>query len=48
MNIVLLLISIIFIFSMLILAVKYFGEGGAYAWIAVASILAEIAVCKSV
>ena len=48
MNIVLLFISIVFIFSMLILAVKYFGEGGAYAWIAVASILAEIAVCKSV
>ena len=48
MNIFLLAVSIVVIFGLLILAVKFFGEAGAYAWIAVSSILAEIAVCKSV
>ena len=48
MNELLFLFSIIFIFGMLLVVNKLIGEGGIIAWIAISTILAEIAVCKNV
>lgn len=48
MNEFLFLFSIVFIFGMLLVVNKFIGEGGLIAWIAISTILAEIAVCKNV
>ena len=48
MNELLLIIEIISTFSLILVAKKLFGKTGLYAWIAIASILANIQVAKSV
>ena len=48
MNELLFIFSILFIFGMLLVVNKFIGEGGIIAWIAISTILAEIAVCKNV
>ena len=48
MNEILLIIEIIIVFSMLVLAKKLFGKSGLFMWIAIASILANIQVTKTV
>lgn len=48
MNILFLLIEIIVYFTSLVLLKKFLGKTGVYTWIAVASVLANIQVCKSV
>jgi uncharacterized integral membrane protein (TIGR00697 family) len=48
MNNLLLVLGIIVVFSLLLLTKKFFGKEGLIGWIAVATILAEIAVAKSV
>ena len=48
MNELLFIFSILFIFGMLLVVNKLIGENGLVAWIAVSTILAEIAVCKNV
>lgn len=48
MNNLLLIISIILVFSMLLLTKKLFGKEGLIGWIGVATILAEIGVVKQV
>lgn len=48
MNEVLLIIKMLFAFSSILLAVKLFGKAGLFAWIALASILANIIVAKNI
>ena len=48
MNEILLLIEIVGTFSIIVLANKLFGKAGLFAWMGIASILANIQVCKSV
>lgn len=48
MNGILLFIEIIIIFSLLILAKRFFGKNGLLLWIGIASILANIQVTKSI
>lgn len=48
MNNLLMIIGIIIIFSLLLLTKKFFGKEGLIGWIAIATILAEIGVTKSV
>lgn len=48
MNELLLFVEIIAVFSMILIAKKLFGETGLYVWIAIASVIANIQVTKSV
>ena len=48
MNLLLLFIEIIVYFSILLLMNKFFKKEGVYVWIAIASILANIQVCKNI
>lgn len=48
MNILFLFIEIIVYFTSLVLLKKFLGKTGVYTWIAVASVLANIQVCKSI
>ena len=48
MNETLLIIKMLFAFSSILLALRLFGKAGMYAWIAVASILANIIVAKNI
>lgn len=48
MNILFLFIEIIVYFTSLVLLKKFLGKTGVYVWIAVASVLANIQVCKSI
>lgn len=48
MNEILLIIKMLFAFSSILIALKLFGKAGMYAWIALASILANIIVAKNV
>lgn len=48
MNEILLIIEIIVVFSILLLSKKLFGKTGVFVWIAIASILANIQVVKSI
>lgn len=48
MNETLLIIKMLFAFSAILLALRLFGKAGMYAWIAVASILANIIVAKNI
>lgn len=48
MNILIGILSIILIFSSVVLLEKYFGKNGLYVWIGVATITANIVVCKTI
>lgn len=48
MNLLLLFIEIIVYFTILLLLNKYFKKEGVYVWIAIASVLANIQVCKNI
>ena len=48
MNIVLLLIGTILAFTALVMIERFFGKFGIVAWVCIASISANILVCKSV
>ena len=48
MNLLLLFIEIIVYFGILLLMNKYFKKEGIYVWIAIASIMANIQVCKNI
>lgn len=48
MNILIGLLSIVLIFSSVVLLEKYFGKNGLYVWIGVATITANIVVCKTI
>lgn len=48
MNEILLIIKMLFVFSAILLALRMFGKAGMYAWIALASILANIIVAKNI
>ena len=48
MNLLLLFIEIIVYFGVLLLLNKFFKKEGVYVWIAIASIMANIQVCKSI
>ena len=48
MNELLLFVEIIVVFSLLLLMKKFFGKNGVIAWVAIASILANIQVTKSI
>jgi len=48
MNLLLLFVEIIVYFSILLLMNKFFKKEGCYVWIAIASILANIQVCKNI
>ena len=48
MNNILMIIGVVVVFSLLLLTKKFFGKEGLIGWVAVATILAEIAVTKSV
>lgn len=48
MNLLLLFIEIILYFGILLLLNKFFKKEGVYVWIAIASIMANIQVCKSI
>lgn len=48
MNELLLLVKMLFVFSAILLALKWFGKAGIFAWLAIATIMANIFVTKSV
>ena len=48
MNILIGLLSIVLVFSSVVLLEKYFGKNGLYVWIGVATITANIVVCKTI
>jgi hypothetical protein len=48
MNELLLIVEMIIVFLMVVLSKKFFGKNGLYIWIAIASIIANIQVTKSV
>ena len=48
MNELLFLVEMILVFVMVVLAKKFFGKQGLFIWIAIASILANIQVTKSI
>lgn len=48
MNEILLIIKMLFAFSAILFALKFFGKAGLYAWIALATILANMIVTKNI
>ena len=48
MNILIGLLSIVLVFSSVVLLEKYFGKNGLYVWIGIATVTANIVVCKTI